>query len=527
MATLTVSGNNASYTLYLSGMSTSTRYHVFVADLSTSGSVTGYKCVRSSLGTSSTWTYNGTSSSPYSNYGRSVYVYTSTAATSHSVGSTYTYDQMRSGCTFMDSDTIPAAGSSGYDTNALYFRAGDGVSSYKMVYANATSTGIVSGSIGSTTVGLFVRSGTNASLSTVVFEDGYKSPYQFVEYTSSSYSTVKKYFTENDGDVYSSGTRYVELTATRSDIYWYQMHANANGGTFSGGSTLWSSAVLSVSGTGGSVSYAVSNFPTPSRGGYTFMGWGANATTTTTYGTYVNFTTTATSSDNPRSVTVYAVWAKTTYTCYIKLGAGINSASVYVDNSLKADIRDKVYHAISVNYDSTVTVNSIAKATGYARPYIFKFYANSTATTPSSTLERDTDAPSYTYSTARFYAELVATKTAIDLFYWDSASTDASLIKKGQPISNLSATRWNKLLAKIQELAEAEGGSYSYSGVSSGSTIYATSFNSVRTAISNRTGYGTLPGTQEKGDEIKAALFEGSGSLKSALNAAINHYNNS
>lgn len=422
-----------------------------------------------------------------------------------------------------------SGGSSGYDTNSIYFRVGTGVKSYKMRYANASNTGLISNSISSeiqSTV-LSVRSGTNASLSTVVFEDGYKSPYQFIEYTNIAFSSVKKYFAENDGDVYSNGTRYVKLFATKSDIYWYQMHANANRGTFSGGSTLWSSGVLSVSGTGGSVRYAVSNFPTPSRPGYTFMGWGANDTTTTTYETYVNFTTTATSSDNPRSVTVFAVWAKTTYTCYIKLGAGVNSASVYVDGSLKADIRDKAYHAISVSYDSTITVNSIAKATGYARPYIFKFYANSTATTPSSTLERDTDTPSYTYSTSRFYAELVATKSMIDLFYWDSASTDGSLIKKGQLISNLTATRWNNLLAKIKELAEAEGGSAPYTGVSSGATIYAATFNAARSAISNRTSYGTLPAAQNKGNEIKAALFEGSDSLKSALNAAINHYNNS
>lgn len=422
-----------------------------------------------------------------------------------------------------------SGGSSGYDTNSIYFRVGTGVKSYKMRYANASSTGLISNSISSeiqSTV-LSVRSGTNASLSTVVFEDGYKSPYQFIEYTNSAFSSVKKYFTENDGDVYSNGTRYVKLFATKSDIYWYQMHANANGGTFSGGSTLWSSAVLSTTGNGGAVNYAVSNFPTPSRGGYTFKGWGASRTSTTTYGSAVSFVTNSTSSDNPKSVTVYAIWEKTTYTMHIKLGAGINSASVYVDNALKADIRDKVYHDIYVNSDSTITVKGIAKATGYGRPYKFNFYQNSTATTPTATLERDMDEPYYGYSTARFYAELVATKTAIDLFYWDGASTDGDLIKKGQPISNLSATRWNKLLAKIQELAEAEGDSYSYSGVSSGSTIYATTFNGARTAISNRTGYGTLPGTQSKGDQIKAALFEGSGSLKSALNAAINHYNNS
>lgn len=434
MATLTVSGNNASYTVSLSGMSTSTRYHVFIADLSSSGSVTGYKCVRSSLGTSSTWTYDGTSSSPYSNYNRSVYVYTSTAATSHSVGTIYTYDQMRSGCTFMDSNTIPAAGGTSYTSNPIYFRTGTGVSSYRMQYANSTQTGLTDGVTGrNTSTTLYVRSSTNASLIALDYESGYGAPYYFVEYTDSSFSTVKKTFTEGDANVYSSGTRYIKLFASVSTV-----------------------------------------------------------------------------------------------TAYIKLGAGISSAMIYVDGSAKSDVRDKAYHAVTVSRNSRVEVRSIGLNSGYGRPYMFRFYGSSTSTTPSSYSESlDTDTPGYTYTSDRVYAEIVATKSSIDLFYWDSASTDGSLIKAGQPISNLTAARWNRLLAKIQELAQAEGGSYSYSGVTSGSTIYAATFNGARTAISNRTGYGTLPSTQSAGNEVKAALFEGTGSLKSALNAAITHYNNS
>ena len=120
-------------------MSTSIRYHVFVADLSTSGTVTGYKCVRSSLGSSSTWTYSGSSNSPYSGYARSVYVYTSTAATSHSVGTIYTADEMRNGCTYMDSDSIPAAGGSS-GSYKIKVVLGDGILqvSYR---ANSSSLG--------------------------------------------------------------------------------------------------------------------------------------------------------------------------------------------------------------------------------------------------------------------------------------------------------------------------------------------------------------------------------------------------
>lgn len=434
MATLTVSGNNASYTLFLSGMSTSTRYHVFIADLSSSGAVTGYKCVRSSLGSSSTWTYDGSSSSPYSNYGRSVYVYTSTAATSHSVGTIYTYDEMRSGCTFMDSNTIPASGGGSYNSNFIYFRTGTGVSSYTMQYANSTSTTNTDSITGrNTSTTLPVRENTNATLIRLTYEDGYGGPFYFVEYTSSSFSSVKKTFEDGDPDVYSSGTRYIKLFATES-----------------------------------------------------------------------------------------------TTTAYIKLGAGVSSAMIYVDGVAKSDVRDKAYHAITVNSNARVEVRSIGLTSGYQKPYIFRFYRSSGATTPSSTsASQNTDTPYYTYTSDRVYAEIVATKKMIDPFYWQSAAWDAANIKTGQPISNLTAVRWNSLLAKIKELAEAEGGSYSYSGVSSGGTIYATTFNAARAAISNRSGYGTLPAAQSKGNSVKAALFEGSGSLKSALNAAISYHNNS
>lgn len=219
---------------------------------------------------------------------------------------------------------------------------------------------------------------------------------------------------------------------------------------------------------------------------------------------------------------------KSTTTAYIKLGAGVSSAMIYVDGVAKSDIRDRSYHAITVSRNSRVEVRSIGLNSGYKKPYIFRFYSSYTSTTPSSYSESlNTDTPGYTYTSERVYAEIVATKQTIDLFYWQNATWDAANIKTGQPISNLTATRWNNLLAKIKELAEAEGDSYSYTGVSSGASILATTFNGARTAISNRTGYGTLPATQAKNDPVKASLFEGTGSLKSALNAAITHYNNS
>lgn len=260
------------------------------------------------------------------------------------------------------------------------------------------------------------------------------------------------------------------------------------------------------------------------RVGYRFLGWGGSTSATITLNEPLTFSATSTDSSNPTEKTVYAIWEKIKYTAYVKLGVGVSSAMIYVDGVAKSDIRDKEYHGIEIFSDSVVEFRSIGKTSGYDLPYTLSFYTSATSSTPSRQTTHNTATVSFDSTGMNMWCELSASKD-IDLFYWDSASTDASLIVTGQPISNLTAARWNRLKAKIQELAVAEGGSYSYSPVSKGDTITADEFNGVRTAISNRTGHGTLPAAQKKGDSVKAALFEGNGSLKSALNAAITYYN--
>ena len=324
----------------------------------------------------------------------------------------------------------------------------------------------------------------------------------------------------------SSGTRTVTLTATEDLTYYYKVHAFANGGYFSSAAETdyltprKSSKVMTLD-------FDLSTLTTPKRTGYKFLGWGYASNATQYYTGTIQITVTSTSSSSPTIYNLYAIWEETEYDAYVKLGAGISSAMVQVDGVSKVDIRDKEYHRVVVKLSSTITIASIGLKSGYGTPYTVKFYASASATTPSSSLSSSDYEVSYDYTTNRVYAEITATKESIDLFYWKSKSEDESLIAADQPISNMTATRWNRFKAKIAELAEAEGGSYSYSTVSSGDTFYATEFNAVRTAIMNRSGYGTLPAPQSSGNAVKASLFEGSGSLKTALNAAITHYNNS
>ena len=324
----------------------------------------------------------------------------------------------------------------------------------------------------------------------------------------------------------SAGTRTVTLTATQDIKYYYKVHAFANGGYFSS-STETDYYTLLAATREKTFYFDLSTLTTPKRAGYTFKGWGYTSNATTYYTDTIQITVTSTSSSSPTIYNLYAFWEKTEYNAYVKLGAGISSAMVQVDGVSKVDIRDGEYHRVVVNLTSTITIASIGLKSGYGPPYTVKFYASASATTPSSSLSSSDATVSYDYTINRVYAEITASKGTIDLFYWSSASTDASLIAAGQPISNMTAARWNRFKAKIAELAAAEGGSYSYSTVAKGDTFYATEFNSVRTAIMNRIGYGTLPAAQSSGNAVKAALFEGSGSLKTSLNAAITHYNNS
>ena len=415
-----------------------------------------------------------------------------------------------------------SAPSYSYDVKVVL---GDGV---KQVSWVANSTNMTNAKLASSDFTVDVGKGGYLYIGIARYAENYTYPV-----TASASSGASSWTVVNEKGEYadrkisapsSSGTRTVTLTATQDIKYYYKVHAFANGGYFSNASetdyltALKSSKVMTLD-------FDLSTLTTPKRTGYKFLGWGYKSNATTYYTNTIQITVTSTSSSSPTIYNLYAIWEALEYDAYVKLGAGISSAMVQVDGVSKVDIRDKEYHRVVVKLASTITIASIGLKSGYGTPYTVKFYSSATATTPSSSLSSSDATVSYDYTTSRVYAEITATKGSIDLFYWSSASTDASLIAKGQPISNMTASRWNRFKAKIAELAEAEGGSYSYSSVTTGDTFYATEFNEVRTAIMNRSGYGTIPAAQASGNAVKASLFEGSGSLKTALNAAIKHYN--
>lgn len=418
--------------------------------------------------------------------------------------------------------TAEAGSSASYKVKVVL---GDGISQVGF----GVNTASVS-KLASTDFTVDVGSGGYVYITIGRYSENYSYPVTATPSSGSAWTVVNANGVYNDHYISapsSPGTRTVTLTATEYKRYYYQIHVYGNGGTFAALSGAEDYTLATASSETVTFDFDLTTLKTPSRPGYTFLGWGKTRGATTWYTDTISLTASSTSSGSPTYIGLYAIWTDVVYTANVKLGSGITAANVLVNGAQKAYITDQAYHAISISNGDTLTINAIAKQTGYGLPYLLTYYASATTTTPIRTAEYNTASVEFTWAAGNLWMVLSATKTSIDLFYWSSAAWDAANIKAGQPISNLSAARWNKLLAKIQELAEAEGGSYSYSRVSSGATIYASSFNAVRTAISNRAGYGTLPSTQSKGNNVKAALFEGSGSLKSALNAAINHYNNS
>ena len=125
--------------------------------------------------------------------------------------------------------------------------------------------------------------------------------------------------------------------------------------------------------------------------------------------------------------------------------------------------------------------------------------------------------------TANSTAVTAVTKDAIGYFAW--TNDDATNIKPGQPVKNLTAAAWRNLIAKV---AACGGSTASIPSASSGTPITANHFNQMRDAISGLTGAGSVASSVISGtSKILASQFANSPTaLKEAMNRAISAKNN-
>ena len=116
-----------------------------------------------------------------------------------------------------------------------------------------------------------------------------------------------------------------------------------------------------------------------------------------------------------------------------------------------------------------------------------------------------------------------ATNEAIGYFAW--TNDDATNIQSGQPVTNLTASAWQNLIAKV---AACGGSTGSIPAASSGTKITANHFNQMRNAISGLTGAGSVASSVTSGtSKVLASLFaNATTALKEAINRAISAKNN-
>lgn len=257
-------------------------------------------------------------------------------------------------------------------------------------------------------------------------------------------------------------------------------------------------------------------FTTPSglvkRDGYKLLGWSASDTATTAGYDTDGWVTVG----NSTVQRYYAVWQKTEVTITLQGNGGLWGGNLQY-RTIKKDVGDTLSFA---DYGPNATP-PLQRAY-----YTLAGWSANPNTSPDNPTYGINGYVTVGATDATYYA---IWKHHIDPFYWDgnNGTTDSSIIAKGLPVTNLTAERWNRLKAKIKEISAAKGVTYTYSMVSSGQGITATEYNGVRNAIYNIPEHGALPDAKTIGSEILASLFNGTTSLKSALNAAIIAWNNS
>lgn len=245
-----------------------------------------------------------------------------------------------------------------------------------------------------------------------------------------------------------------------------------------------------------------------SRTGYKLLGWSANDTATTAGYDPDGWVTVG----NSTVQRYYAVWQKSRATLTFYGNGGLWNGNLQKQS--------KTYEVGETVSFATYS-NNLVRA-GHS---LLGWSTSSTATTASWD-------PNGIVTVGATDADYYAVwQKHIDLFYWyGNDSQDAAKIAKGQPVTNLTATIWNEFKSRINQLTIAKTGrSWSYNTVSSGDSITAAEVLAARNALAALNNNVPLPTANQlqTGKQILASYFNGTGSLKAALNIIINNYNNS
>jgi hypothetical protein len=466
-----------SYTVTLDGMKIGMVYAILVQDLNTDGSSNGFICKWKSGATSSTNTVKYTTTAAYSQYDRRIGFFQGSFETN--VGTTVS------------------------DANFEKWADGKGVIS-------AWNGGGGGGGSTTYTIGVNANGGTYSGPTPTV-----SSTYPYLSLTAISNSTSRNgykltgWLWSVDGTIYSTTATISGISSSGTlTAQWERTSVTITLDAKEGVFQDTRQHIRSITNqTPGDVFYFKDYSSLVTRDGYEVIGWSASSSVTTpTYDKngYVSIGYT--------NATYYAVWQKS-----------VATITLYGNGGLWGGNLQK--RTLTKNVGETV---SFAEYGPNGTPPLQYAYHTLAGWGTSATGTAAWDPNGYVTvgaTDANYYA---IWKNHIDPFYWDgsSGSSDGSIIAVGLPLSNLTASRWNRLMATLAELAAGNGSSFIYSPVAAGSRITAAGFNAVRAAIASQPGHGATPGARSAGDSILASYYNGVGSLKNALNSAIIYYNN-
>ena len=468
------------YTVNVSGMTTGQKYHLFIQDLKSDGSFSGYyRCgfTHTVNASSESYSLSGLTSSA----GRVVYVYcTGTTATSHVKNNLYTFSELPTSYVSRTSGEIKA-----YKPSTPKY-------DYYLRYDANGGTG---GPNTQKTLGTTVTSVTFKVPSTKPT----RTNYTFLGWSFDSTDTSADYVS---GDIVTLNSGNPDRTLYAiwkyTPKYNYYLRYNANGGT--GGPNDQSNLGTTAT----SVTFKVPSTE-PTRTNYTFLGWSFDSTATKA--SYVSGDIVTLSSEKPDR-TLYAVWkiavikpaityvSHTDTTIKISLDRNGATAGSWIIEASLSNFGTVVYTAtITSTSQTTITLTGLTQETTY---YIRARHVNSDVSASSN---------------------VISATTRTSTFQW--TSNDSVYVIKSEVFTDaITAAKWNELIEKVNWCRSKKGlSTASLNRATSGQQILATNFTAMRNAIADMR---TVTPARSAGDEILATYFANSDtSLKSAINAVI------
>lgn len=397
-----------------------------------------------------------------------------------------------------------------YTTRRVNFTPGYGVSSFQIQYYDLNHI--------QRTMTVSSAAAFNVQVGTTIYIVS-----NSISYTNSTFSNgCFERWTSGYGSLDSRlGTQTYTLNTTDTSALYLKVSAtqtitmSPNGGKWT--DTQSTSARTTAKGQGSTLSFSdFSNIL--SRDGYVLLGWSASSSATAQ--TW-NPSGQISMSDSNTTVNFYAVWGKR---LYIKCGKGIQQVSIQAGNLNSSTRNATSYDGFNVPLSTTITI-SMLRFSGYERPIKIQFQPAEGGAVYAIKALTDSDSTTFTYTDGTRYVTPIASQE-IPIFTWcGNDSTDNAKIAKGQSVSNLTASSWNEYKRILKLIIERlECSDISVTGdVSKASIITASEYNSLQNAlllIKSQKGYSglVLPSKVNAGDEVKASLFNGSGSLKDVIN---------